>query len=51
MKQYRKREELQVYIAEQRKQAEARGVTWTKLDLGPGPAADYNKGPGNWTGD
>jgi len=20
-------------------------------DLGNGPAADYNKGPGNWTGD
>ena len=22
-----------------------------KADLGPGPAADYGKGPGNWTGD
>ena len=20
-------------------------------NLGPGPAADYGKGPGNWTGD
>ena len=32
-------------------EAEARGVTYTKLDLGPGPAADYGKGPGSWTGD
>ena len=23
----------------------------TPADLGPGPAMDYNKGPGNWTGD
>ena len=23
----------------------------TTIDLGPGPAHDYNKGPGNWTGD
>ena len=23
----------------------------TTADLGPGPAMDYNKGPGNWTGD
>ncbi len=23
----------------------------TRLYLGPGPAADYNRGPGNWTGD
>ncbi len=23
----------------------------TRLYLGNGPAADYNKGPGNWTGD
>ena len=22
-----------------------------KIDLGPGPAMDYRKGPGNWTGD
>ena len=51
MKQYWTTEQLQAYIAEQRKQAEARGVTYTKLDLGPGPAADYGKGPGNWTGD
>lgn len=23
----------------------------TKIDFGNGPAYDYNKGPGNWTGD
>jgi len=51
MKQYHTREELRAYIAKQRKQAEARGVTYKKIDLGSGPAADYNKGPGNWTGD
>jgi len=32
-------------------EAESRGVTYKKIDLGSGPAADYNKGPGNWTGD
>ena len=51
MKQYHTQEELQAYIAKQRKQAESRGVTYKKIDLGSGPAADYNKGPGNWTGD
>jgi len=51
MKRYRTREELQAYINDLRRQAESRGVTYTKLDLGPGPAADYNKGPGSWTGD
>jgi len=34
-----------------RKDLESRGVTYTELDLGPGPAADYGKGPGSWTGD
>lgn len=51
MKRYRTKEQLQAYIAEQREQAEARGVTFSTLDLGPGPAADYGKGPGSWTGD
>lgn len=51
MKQYHTKEELQEYISDVRRQAEARGVIFTKLDLGPGPAHDYGKGPGNWTGD
>lgn len=34
-----------------RKEAEARGVIFTKANLGPGPAHDYGKGPGSWTGD
>jgi hypothetical protein len=51
MKRYRTREELQAYIDDLRRQAESRGVTHTTLDLGPGPAADYGKGPGSWTGD
>ena len=51
MKRYRTGEELQAYIDDLRRQAESRGVTYTKLDLGPGPAADYGKGPGSWTGD
>jgi len=34
-----------------RKELEARGVIFTEIDLGSGPAMDYNKGPGNWTGD
>ena len=44
-------QQIKDYISEQRKQAKARGVTYTTADLGNGPAADYNKGPGNWTGD
>lgn len=51
MKQYHTIEELHAYIAKQRKQAEARGVTFSTLDLGQGPASDYGKGPGSWTGD
>jgi hypothetical protein len=51
MKRYWTTEQLQDYVAQQRQQAESRGVTYTKLDLGPGPAADYGKGPGSWTGD
>lgn len=51
MKQYWTDQQIQDYISKQRKQAEARGVTYTTADLGDGPAADYNKGPGNWTGD
>lgn len=27
------------------------GITIIEADLGDGPAADYNKGSGNWTGD
>ena len=34
-----------------KKDLAARGITVTSADLGPGPAHDYNKGPGNWTGD
>jgi len=38
--------------AEEHRQIQLQGgIKWTKLDLGPGPAYDYNKGPGNWTGD
>jgi len=44
-------EQIRAQWAEQRKQAREQGMNWTRLDLGPGPAADYNKGPGNWTGD
>ena len=51
MKKYWTTEQLQDHVAQQRQQAEARGVTYTKLDLGPGPAADYGKGPGSRTGD
>ncbi len=47
----RTQEELQAYMAKERKQAEARGVTFSTLDLGQGPASDYGKGPGSWTGD
>jgi len=51
MKQYRTLEQLRAYTTEQRKQAESRGVTYKKIDLGSGPAADYNNGSGSWTGD
>jgi len=51
MKRYRTLEQLQAYIAKQRNQAESRGVTYKKIDLGSGPAADYNNGSGSWTGD
>ena len=27
------------------------GITIIEADLGNGPAADYNNGSGNWTGD
>ncbi len=27
------------------------GITITSANLGNGPAADYNNGSGNWTGD
>ena len=27
------------------------GITITDANLGNGPAADYNNGSGNWTGD
>ena len=49
MKQYHTREELRAYIAKQRKQAEARGVTFREWNFDA--SHDYNKGPGNWTGD
>lgn len=26
-------------------------IKWTKINLGDGPAYDYGKGPGNYTGD
>ena len=51
MKRYRTREELQAYIDDLRRKAESRGVTYKKIDLGSGPAADYNNGSGSWTGD
>ena len=34
-----------------RKELEARGVIFGSVDFGDDPAADYGKGPGNWTGD
>jgi len=49
MKRYRTLEQLHAYIAEQRKQAEARGVTFVKSNFDA--SHDYNNGPGNWTGD
>jgi hypothetical protein len=26
-------------------------IKWTRINLGDGPAHDYQKGAGNWTGD
>ena len=49
MKQYWTTEQLQAYAAEQREQAEARGVTFREWNFDA--SHDYNKGPGNWTGD
>jgi len=49
MKQYHTQEELRAYIAKQRKQAIARGVTFREWNFDA--SHDYNKGPGNWTGD
>ena len=49
MKRYRTLEQLRAYIAEQRKQAEARGVTFVESNFNA--SHDYKKDPGNWTGD
>ena len=34
-----------------RKELESRGVRIIDADYGDGPAMDYGKGPGSWTGD
>ena len=42
------------YEERQRERSKALAEAWAKAkpaNLGPGPAADYGKGPGNWTGD
>lgn len=49
MKKHWTTEQLQDYVAQQRQQAEARGVTFIEWNFDA--SHDYNKGPGNWTGD
>jgi len=48
MKKHWTTEQLHSYLAEQYKN---NNVTVVSADLGNGPAADYNKDSGSWTGD